>query len=31
MKFIFPFSNGTQNKIINTAMIIGADNLIAIC
>lgn len=31
MKFIFPLSNGMQNKIINKAMIIGEVNLIAIC
>lgn len=31
MKFIFAFSNGTQNKIINKAINIGADNFIAIC
>lgn len=31
IKFIFPFSNGMQNKIINKAIIIGENNLIAIC
>ena len=31
IEFIFPFSNGRQNKIINKAIIIGTVNLIAIC